>query len=214
MLYLANPSSEAIRESMSSGLLGMIDTPAQRMARPSDVEWCADNGCFGKGFPGEAKWYAWLTRQAEQLDASRCLFATAPDVVADHAATVARSAPWLPKIRELGLPAAFVAQNGMTVDDLEQLADSFDVLFVGGDTDWKLGAQARAIVAAAKARGKHVHMGRVNSRKRLRYASSIGVDSCDGTLLTRGPDKHLTPLLKWLRELEERPGLDLMGARA
>src|ERR1043166_7958056 len=103
MLYLANPSSPGIVAAMRNGLLGFIDTPSQGNLRP-DVTWCADNGCFGKGYPGDAEWFAWLERNAH--DAKTCLFATAPDVVGDAAATLARSLPWLQPIRDLGYPAA------------------------------------------------------------------------------------------------------------
>lgn len=76
----------------------------------------------------------------------------------------------------------------------------FDVLFIGGSTEWKLGAAVRGLVAEAKARGKGVHMGRVNSLKRFRYAEAIGCDSVDGTFLTFGPEKNLPELLSWVSE--------------
>ena len=74
------------------------------------------------------------------------------------------------------------------------------MLFIGGTTEWKLGRHARALVREAKQRGKHVHMGRVNSAKRYRYAEAIGCDSADGTFLTFGPDANLPRLLAWQRE--------------
>src|SRR5258706_10861219 len=80
------------------------------------------------------------------------------------------------------------AQNG-----LEQLTvpwDDFDVLF-GGDTAWKLGPEARELVAKARCRGKAAHLGRVNSQRRLQYAAAIGCDSSDGTFLAFGPDQNL-----------------------
>jgi hypothetical protein len=45
----------------------------------------------------------------------------------------------------------------------------------------KLGPEVEAIVAEARARNVWVHMGRVNSLRRLAYAASIGCDSVDGT---------------------------------
>lgn len=51
----------------------------------------------------------------------------------------------------------------------------------GGSTAWKLGPEARAIAVEARQRGVVVHMGRVNSRARMRYAANIGCVSCDGT---------------------------------
>jgi hypothetical protein len=74
-------------------------------------------------------------------------------------------------------------------------------------SEWKLGAAARALTAEAKARGKHVHMGRVNSLRRLRYADAIGCDSADGTFLAFGPDINLPPLLGWLRAVNDQQPL-------
>lgn len=189
---------------MTAGLLNFIDTPRQRNPRPAGVRWAADNGCFSAGYPGEAVWFAWLRRNAR--DAANCAFAVAPDVVADAYATLIRSAPWLQKIRALGYPAAYAIQDGHEFYAVPW--DEFDVLFIGGSTEWKLGPQARAIVREANARGCHVHMGRVNSEKRLRYARFIGCDSADGTYLTRGPDKNLPRLLRFLRVVNHNTPLD------
>ncbi|QAY16193.1 DpdA-like tRNA-guanine transglycosylase [Arthrobacter phage Sonali] len=196
MLYLANPcSAPAIVAAMEEGTLGFITTPSQGNKRPPGSVWCADNGCFGKGYPGDEKWLAWLDRRKDQ--AGSCLFATAPDVVGDAVATLARSAPFLPLIRAMGYPAALVAQDGL--EDLVVPWDDFDVLFIGGSTEWKLGPAARELVRQAKARGKHVHMGRVNSGKRYRYAESIGCDSVDGTFLRFAPTENLQRLRAWSR---------------
>jgi hypothetical protein len=66
-------------------------------------------------------------------DADQCPFATAPDVVANHFATEDRSRPWLERIRDLGYPVAFVAQNYMEMSTWD-LWDEIDCLFIGGDT--------------------------------------------------------------------------------
>lgn len=207
MLYLANPCGAAVIDAMHAQTIGYIDTPAQGNKRPPGVTWCADNGCFGKGYPGDEKWLAWLEKNAHA--AGDCLFATAPDVVGDARATLARSAPFLPKIRALGYPAALVAQDGL--EDLAVPWDEFDVLFIGGSTEWKLGAAVREIVRDAKARGKRVHMGRVNSQRRYRYAEAIGCDTVDGTFLVFGPDKNLGRLRAWLNDAETQPPLDIFG---
>jgi hypothetical protein len=186
---------------MTAGLLGCIVTPAQGNKIPEGAVICADNGCFGKGYPGDDKWWAWL----QILPADRCEFAVAPDVVADAVATEARSVPWLAKIRSLGIPAAFVAQDGL--ENLTVPWDEFDVLFIGGSTEWKLGAHARRIVGEAKARDKRVHMGRVNSFQRLRYAQAIECDSADGTYIAFGPDVNLPDVLGWVRDLNSQGSL-------
>jgi len=202
MRYFGNPT-KAGNAAMDAGQLCAISTPKQSNEIMPGWHWCADNGCFGKGYPGDDAYMLWLASKANL--AGTCYFATAPDVIGDAAATLTRSAPFLPRIRALGYRAALVAQDGL--EDLTHLIDwdSFDVLFIGGSTDWKLSAAAAGLVAEAKQRGKWVHMGRVNSRKRMRYAESIGVDSCDGTLLTYGPDLYVPKILAWLDELLTNP---------
>jgi hypothetical protein len=190
---------------MRAGLLGMIDTPAQGNKRPDGgVTWCADNGCGpgragrpGKGYPGDARFLGWLAQRADAADS--CLFAVAPDVVADAEATAARSAPFLPTIRRLGFPAALVAQDGL--EHLTVPWDDIDALFIGGSTDWKLGPHAHRLAREAKNRGKWVHMGRVNSARRYAIAELMGCDSADGTYLTYGPDKNLPNVLTWSNSL-------------
>ncbi len=229
-LYFANPCGPAVAQAMQAGELGFIDTPAQGNKRPAGVFWCADNGCFGKGWPGEDAWLRWLDKHSER---ELCAFATAPDVVGDAAGTLQRSLPYLPQIRQLGYPAALVAQNGL--EHLTVPWDDFDVLFIGGSpecrpcayvrpigefqrkhcphcnrklAEWKLGIHAAHLVIEARRHGKWVHMGRVNSRRRYRYASVMGCDSADGTYLVHGATKNLPTLLSWVRE----PQLNLIPA--
>ncbi|MFG1965727.1 hypothetical protein [Nonomuraea sp. NPDC049028] len=75
------------------------------------------------------------------------------------------------------------------------------------------------LARAACAAGLWVHVGRVNSFKRMRYAAAaMDADSADGTLLTNGPDKHLPSVLRWTWQLllNDAPALidpeDLTGA--
>jgi len=108
-----------------------------------------------------------------------CLFVVSPDVVGDARATMRRFKHWQPFIHQLDYPVALAAQDGL--ENLTIPWSDFDALFIGGSTEWKLSANTAAIAAEAKRRGKWVHMGRVNSVRRLRYAQAIGCDSVDGT---------------------------------
>lgn len=205
MLYLANPcGNESIGAAMDEGVIGFIDTPKQGNRRPAGVRWCADNGCFSEQWE-PSRWWEFL--EANAADAATCLFATAPDVVGDARATEERSRPWLSKIRALGYPVAYVAQNGMEFSTWD-LWDEIDCLFIGGTTDWKLGPEACNLAAVASSMGKWIHVGRVNSEKRFRYAEAIRADSCDGTYLTYGPEKNLTNVLAWSRTSSQPSLLD------
>lgn len=188
---------------MRNGMLGMIATPAAGNAVVDGVDWCADNGVYAGTYPGDQWYMEWLAARAHLLH--RCCFAVAPDVVGDAAATLERSAPMLPLIRRLGYPVALAAQDG--IEALTVPWDEFDVLFIGGSTAWKLGPYARGVVAEARRLGKWIHMGRVNSGRRLRYAHAIGCHSADGTYLAHGPDTNLPKLLGWLRQIDEQFGL-------
>jgi hypothetical protein len=166
--------------------------------------WAADNGCFTAGGRFNLGAYlCWLVLLPEH---ERCLFATAPDVVGDAAATWRRSEPVLPVLRRLGFRAALVAQDGW---DGRVDWDSFDCLFMGGTTEFKLSERAWELCREATARGKWTHMGRVNSLRRLRAAAVGGYNSADGTFLRFGPDKNLPKLLGWLAELRRQPALTM-----
>jgi hypothetical protein len=203
MRYFATASGPRVRDAMTAGILGQIVSPAAGNRLTAGVEWIADNAVFAGKYPGDEAYLAWLADRAHL--ASTCRFVVAPDVVADAAATVALSAPMLPRIRALGFPAALVAQDGL--EHLDVPWDAFDCLFIGGTTEWKLGPAAALLTAEAKRRGKWVHMGRVNSRLRLQYAEHIGCDSADGTYLAFGPDRNLPTLARWLREIATQPAL-------
>lgn len=178
---------------MAQGLIGQIVTPAAGNVVVPGAQWIADNAVFGGKYPGNGRYLAWL---ASRPYPDQCRFAVAPDVVADHEATLHRALPMLGRIRSL-VPVAFVAQNGSTPSWVPW--PEFDALFIGGSTEWKLGPEARLMVKAARRNGKWVHMGRVNSQERYSYAERIGCDSVDGTYLAFGPNKNLPKVLWWTR---------------
>lgn len=157
---------------------GFLLTPAvggvPHIAIQSGAVWAADNSAFS-GF--EAGRYLAMLKRIEGLPG--CKFVVAPDVVADAKATLRFFAQWEPVVRDFGLPVAFVAQDGQ--EACYTPYDRFEALFVGGTTQWKLSEQAASIIREAKRRGKWVHMGRVNSNRRIQYAKAMGVDSVDGS---------------------------------
>lgn len=201
VLYLATPSGPDVIAAMEAGLLGCMTTPAQGNRLPENCWWAADNGKFGKGWPGAEAWYDWLGWKAAGRE-TRCLFAVAPDVPFDAVGTLAESQPWLAKIRALGIPAAFAAQDGCEAGLIPW--GEFDVLFLAGTTAWKVGPVAEQLCREARARGLRTHMGRVNSHKRLIRAEEFGCDTADGTYLTYGPDINLDRLLSWTRAIEQQ----------
>jgi len=48
-----------------------------------------------------------------------------------------------------------------------------------------------------------VHIGRVNTLRRLRYAYDLGADTVDGTAYSMYPETHLPTALSFVRALEK-----------
>jgi hypothetical protein len=179
-----------------TGLVGRLVSPRSgNKVRPTEI-WAADNDAFGAW--DEARFLRMLHR-IEDWSRAHCRFVAAPDVVADPRATLERFGDWWYEIAGRGLPVALVLQDG--AEDLELPWEALDAVFVGGTTEWKLSAAAEDLVREAKRRGKWAHMGRVNTRRRLRHALEAGCDSVDGTGWSMFPDKYLTRDLPYLAEL-------------
>lgn len=146
--------------------------------------WAADNDAYS----------AWDEKRYDRMlnaliGVPGCLFVTAPDVVGDSVGTTFLFHHWGPVLHGLGLPIGFVGQDGATGGGIPW--KWIDALFIGGSTEWKLGPEAAELVYEAQDRKKWVHMGRVNTWRRLEYAKSIGVDSVDGTTLSMFTDTYL-----------------------
>lgn len=164
------------------------------------VPWAADNDAFG-GFDEAAE--ARFERMLGALHAvPGCLFVTCPDVVGDAGLTDLLFEEWMPRIAARGLPVAYVVQEGGAEYEPRGVPwGTIGALFIGCAEDReKLGPRARGLVAEARRRGKWVHMGRVNSARRIAYAREIGCGSVDGTKWVRWRDAYL------------REGLDLVSA--
>lgn len=146
-----------------------------------------DNGCFAGTWTPEP-WQAWLMKQ------SRGLFAVVPDVYCDARATRERFDQYAPFVKGKQ-PVAYVAQNG-SCDVPPPWAD-LDVLFIGGNNAFKLSEEAWMLVQEGKRRDRWVHVGRVNSFRRLRACAVSGVDSTDGTLLKKGQSRKYATNPRW-----------------
>lgn len=168
---------------------GLIATPRRGRGIIADgYLWLADNDCFSSSWQ-EDTWLSWLDGLTAYQ--SRCIMATAPDVVGDAATTLERFAHYAPILRRRGWRVGLVAQDGL--ESLSWPTD-YDALFVGGSTEWKLSDAADWCIRRAQAAGRWVHVGRVNGGKRIRHFKLIGVDSVDGTSLCFNPPDEFRKL--------------------
>jgi hypothetical protein len=139
-------------------------------------------------------------------DLRGCLFVVAPDKVGDATTTRALFDEWFERVAATMQPVAYVIQDGQVAKDVPW--KWIDCLFIGGSTEYKLSADAEQLGREAFRRGLHLHMGRVNSRKRFDYARQIGCDSVDGTKFSRWRSTWLPDALTWHRDhLQERLSL-------
>jgi len=157
------------------------------------IPWAADNDAYG-GWDDDRE-TAWETMLDALAYLPGCLFVTARDVVGDAEQTAFYWEEYASRIMRRNLPAALVAQDGLTARDVPW--GSLDAIFIGGTDRFKLGPDAERIVAEAHRRGKWTHMGRVNGARRFRYALTIGIDSVDGTSFARWPATWLSTGLAW-----------------
>lgn len=162
--------------------------------------WAMDNGAYS-GLDAAA-----FMRMLERFyGRPGCRFVTAPDAVADAHETLARWPFWARVIRGVGFVPALVGQDGMTVPDVPW--PEVGALFIGGSTEWKLGPQAQTLIAYAKTRGLWVHMGRVNTQRRIWDAKRMGCDSFDGSGFSRWPDIRIPKGLAWADEAVRQSAL-------
>lgn len=179
-----------------AGNVGFLVTPSGNH-KPETVlahtrTWAADNDCFqGLDKPAFERMLAKWHGQPGGL------WVNAPDVVGDARATLERFAEWEPKIHGMGFRVTLTLQDGQ--EGLPVPWESLEAVFLGGSTRWKLSAPAVALCKEAKERGKWVHVGRVNSLNRMRWAAQIGADSIDGSGFSRWR-KRIARGVRWLRQ--------------
>tara|TARA_Y100000310_G_scaffold323454_1_gene383799 strand:- start:260 stop:877 length:618 start_codon:yes stop_codon:yes gene_type:complete len=136
--------------------------------------WAADCGVF-TGRYDLRQYLAWLDAMQGWRDT--CLFVVCPDVVGNSRDTRAQWQELAPLFKPW--PRAFVAQDGQEDYAIPTAAEA---LFIGGTTMWKLGPGALKVIAGAGRR--HVHIGRVNRRRRYRHFHGLEGSwgwTCDGT---------------------------------
>ena len=132
-----------------------------------------------------------------------------PDVRLDAKATLKSWQEWEPQLRCYGVPLAFAMQNGMQVEDIPESAN---VLFIGGSDDWRYPRMAE-FAQFARSTGRLIHVGRVNSIRRIQQLEALEIDSVDGTGWFRGNDyKQLEDYFRMkVGELESPQQFSLFG---
>ena len=147
------------------------------------LRWCLDNGAwtaFQKDQPFDgAKFLLAYERIAPGAD-----FFVLPDVVAGGLNSLDFSLAWRERLgAPLCLPLLAV-QDGMAPVDIATLVGPELGVFVGGTTRFKEDTLP-SWGKLARECGAHLHVGRVNSARRVALCAAAGANSIDGTSVTR-----------------------------
>lgn len=177
LLDTSDSLEEASRE-LGGLQVEQLLTPLTQFKRQQPTErFAIDNGAFA-GFNPDP-FLALVKREESARDL--CRFVAVPDVVGSARRTLEVFNHWSRQLK--GWPLALVAQDGLENFPIEWW--HINAIFIGGTTEWKLGRHAKETIRAAKAMGKWVHAGRVNTPGRYEYFEKLGVDSIDGSGLAR-----------------------------
>lgn len=109
-------------------------------------------------------------------------FVVIPDSVGERRETIELARAWIPKLKKYSL--AFVAQDGMMGNDVFEFINCIDYVFIGGTTDWKL-SMLKHWGEFCRENNLKMHVGRVNSIKRVKLCMDAGAFSFDGSGFAR-----------------------------
>lgn len=107
-----------------------------------------------------------------------------PDIVAAGKRSLDYSLAWLQRMKSLPTPLLLAVQDGMTPDDVRDYLSPAVGIFVGGSSTWK---EQTAVMwgKLSRRRNCRLHIGRVNSQRRISICAAAGANSFDGTSATR-----------------------------
>lgn len=196
MLLLVSGATKTVTENAGKPGLGYLLCPHNGTAMDKVKSWgipyACDNGCFSGFQPGD--WF----RMIKKVEASGHypMWVVAPDLWKRAQTTLDLFRVWQPWLVARGFKLAFAAQDGSEKGLIPW--QEIDCLFLGGSTEWKTGPIAERLTREAHERGKWVHMGRVNTPKRVGICASWGVDSFDGSSFSVRPSRILEGL-EWIK---------------
>lgn len=181
MIALLDTSEDiAICETELGAPCGQLLTPLTGFnLQPYERPKAIDNGAY-KRFDA-TRFRSLLKREESRRESF--IFVAVPDVPMSARRTLEVFEHWRMDVALRGWPKALVAQDGQ--EDLTIPWDLISAIFIGGSDRFKDGPHAAAIIKAAKAIGKWVHVGRVNSPGRWEKFEELGADSIDGSGLAQ-----------------------------
>lgn len=111
-------------------------------------------------------------------------FVVLPDIVAGGMSSLKFSLEWQ---THLGIPLGLqllAVQDGMSPGAIAPLLGPGLGIFIGGTTEWKESSMLDWGICARE-RGAYLHVGRVNSIRRINLCAAAGAHSFDGSSVSR-----------------------------
>lgn len=181
--YASNTRTRRNLKALSDAGWRIMVTP-QNPLPPRGFRYAIDNGAwpaFVNGLPFDVAAFEALVATAG-VGAD---FIVLPDIVAAGRKSLEFSLSWIPRLERF--PRLLLAvQDDMHYQEITNVLSLRPGLgiFLGGSTEWKLATILEWGRVAASGHW-YYHVGRVNSRRRIRLCAEAGADSFDGTSATR-----------------------------
>ena len=151
--------------------------------RHEGFRFALDNGAWSaytQGRPFNVQAFSVALRKL----GSRADWTVLPDIVAGGIPSLELSLSWMRAVLDESPTALLAVQDGMEPSDVRGFLGQRVGLFVGGSTAWKL-RTLDAWGALGRDVGCWVHVGRVNSARRISNCVVAGAHSFDGTSASR-----------------------------
>jgi len=179
MPYAAQTTGRNFEALKAAGWAFMVSPDTIRKNRfPVGCPYAIDNGAWA-AFKNGTTWDPRPFMALVEQYGEGAEFVVAPDIVAGGLGSLSVSVSWLDRLSTVAR-VLIPVQDGMTPEDVRPYLSARVGLFVGGSTEWKLDTLGAWGDLAAET-GAYLHVGRVNTRQRIRRCAMAGADSFDGS---------------------------------
>ena len=181
--YASRTGTKRNLEALKSAGWGLMVSARGRLRTEGFARYALDNGAWTSYRRGEPFDAIAFTKAVEWLG-PLAQFVVAPDVIAGGQVSLSLSRSWLLPLLDCCPRVLIPVQDGLEPADLAPLASERVGIFVGGTTRWKI---ENLILWGrfASEFGCYLHVGRVNTARRIRLCGLAGANSFDGSSASR-----------------------------
>jgi len=160
----------------------LLRTPFTTGSSNHGFRYAIDNGAW-RAYQQGLDFDAVAFQECLSEHASDAEFIVVPDIVCGGLASLEFSREWMSRLKRFGRRLLVPVQDGMKVGDLSDMVSNSVGIFVGGSTEFKEGT-ASMWGRLCRSKGAYLHVGRVNTCRRIAICAEASADSFDGTSAT------------------------------